>query len=366
VKSSIIGLVIQNVRTLLTLALDWGMLGLAASLCIGRWIDCVIRMWFASRLYAEFAREHGGGDSIPYVPIPDAMRRSLIGFCFQATGLMVLNLAVWNRSEIVFLERLCQPREVAYFSVAFSFSALPASIAQPFARAAVASLFAERGKSLERGLMVAELVSRYQLLIVAPIAAGLAALSAPLVQVFYGDQYLPSIPVFFVAVLLGTAAPLVRPAVDILTASDLQRPLLWWTGLSSIVVLGLDWLLVSEFCAIGGAWANGLGMVFFAIGTWVMTRRLVGLKLPLAFAAKVALLSAIMCGLVLLLASRLPPAAALVAGPPVGAFIFVLGLRWLRVVDAQDRERLFAVSRTLPQRLRPYFVRIVEWLCLVR
>ncbi len=366
VKSSIVGMLVQNVLTLLTLAMGWGMLGLSASLCIGRWVDCIIRLTFASQLFAAYAREHGGGAHTPFGTIPDGMRRSLVAFCFQATGLMLLNLAVWNRSEIIFLERLCHPREVAYFSVAFSFSALPGSIAQPFARAAVASLFAERGKSLERGLMVAQLVSRYQFLIVSPVAAGLAALSSPLVQVFYGDQYLPSIPVFFVAVLLGVAGPLVRPAIDILTASDLQRPLLWWTGCASVIVLTLDWLLVSEFCSMGGAWANGAGQVAFAAGTWIIARRLVGLKLPLWFGAKVVLVSAAMGAVVMLSAVQLNPLVALIAGPPLGVSVFALGLRLLCVLDKQDRDRLLAAADTLPASLRPYLTGVTAWLCRVR
>ena len=99
VIASTASVISQAAGVLLTLAFGWDLTGLAASLLVARTVDCVLRWAFArSRLPPGSAllRLRGarlGADK----------RREVLVFCWHATVLLILNLVVWNRSELFFL-----------------------------------------------------------------------------------------------------------------------------------------------------------------------------------------------------------------------------------------------------------------------
>jgi hypothetical protein len=73
----------------------------------------------------------------------------------------MLAIVVWNRSEMIFLKRYCDIRQIAFYSVAFGLSLIPPQVVGPFSRAAGVSVFAEQGRSAKAGRNVAHLYWRY-------------------------------------------------------------------------------------------------------------------------------------------------------------------------------------------------------------
>lgn len=362
VVASIAGTVTQAAGVLLTLVFHWDLPGLAASLLVGRTVDCVLR-WVLVR-----ARLPAGSALLDFkgAQLPAEKRREVLEFCWHATLLLVINLIVWNRSEMFFLERFCDLHQVAFFSVAFAFARLPGDIAAPFSRAAVAGLYVERGRSRDGAVAFAAVMARYVSLVVFPTAVGLAAISAPLVTTLYGAQYAEAVPVLIVAGVLGAAAPLAEPAVGLTTVSGGQYLLVRWGVVSAALTLALDLWLVRWGCAMGGAVANGCGQLLSTLGVWVIARRRFGLHPGLPFLGSVALAAGLMGVLAAGGTYLLPGISALVLVPPLGALAYFVLLRHLRVLDATDRTRLEAALELVPARPRWLLLRAVSWIIVAR
>src|SRR5262249_13020510 len=137
------------------------------------------------------------------------------------SGLMLLQIVVWDRSDIVLL-KLLQPdiRQLAYFSVCFSITDRLMRIPQTFATALSATQMAEFGRNKNRLFRMTAQASTYVTLGALPILTGLACIARPFVQVVYGSQYLPAIPVFVVMSLLSFPKAFMTPAQTLLCCTE--------------------------------------------------------------------------------------------------------------------------------------------------
>src|SRR5262249_9935286 len=96
--------------TLLALWVGWGLPGLAAALLAGTLLDAGMKRFSVhSWLKDEPA------------PISPALRKQMFVYSGQGLVLMLLNIVVWNRSDVFFL-KLLNPdiRQVTFFSFAFN------------------------------------------------------------------------------------------------------------------------------------------------------------------------------------------------------------------------------------------------------
>ncbi len=365
VISSILSLATHAVVTLLTLRFDWGLEGLATALLMSRCVDCAVRGGLAAKGMRAYLRKvtsdlkETGDEHIPRV-----LRREMLSFCLQSSVLLLLNVVVWSRSEMFFIKHYCDAKQLAFFSIAFTFATLPKSLAGPFTFAAIASLYAERGRNVSRGQRVAEICVRYQALIVLPAAAGLAALSGPLIRVFYGTKYVQAVPVLAWSMALGAIAPFADPAIDLLRAASRQRLLIFWTAFAGLGVLALDWTLVRSYWAVGGAIANGIGQSVFTLGVFFLAVRQHGFRTQGWYLARVLVISCVMAGSVAVLTMLVPDVSALFLGPILGVAVFLAGLRYWRVFDAEDGNYLPTLGAMVPRRFRPTFDRLIAWLRL--
>jgi O-antigen/teichoic acid export membrane protein len=361
VIASVVGGLINTAGILATLALDWDLVGLAASLLAGRSADTGLRWLLTLRRLPKYLSSLGPSEgwTPKRSPLPPGLSRELSRFCAQSTVLLLLALIVWNRSEMIFLKWFCGLHEVAYYSVAFGLALVPSQIAGPFAKAADTSLFAERGRNVDRGRHVAELYWRYMAMIVLPACFGLAAVSGPLIRVLYGARYYDAVPVLALAAVFGIAAPLGLPASSLATAGGGQGLLVRCGLVAAVVTIVLDVVLVRSHCAVGGALANGLGQTVSTIIIWVFVARRFGFRVAPRFAVRVALAALGMAAVVLGVVHVLPDLAALVVGPLIGVATYAVLLKAGRVVEAEDVDRLLAVERLFPGRARPYYRKLV-------
>lgn len=361
--ASIFGVVLQSLLTCSSILLGWGLPGLAMALLAGRTLDCAYRIVRAQRCFrAQLGPEH---DTTPG-GLSASERAELLRFSLQALGLMLLNVVVWSRSEMFFLKRMSSVEQVAFYSLSFGLGLIPKEIASPFAKAAMAALYAESGLNKDRGTRVAELSTRYQALVVFPAALGLAVLSGPLVRLLYGEKYFAAAPVLFAAAALGPVGHLVEPVVTLLRTRDEQRRLIIWTAGAGAVMLGLDWWLVGALAALGGALANGLGQALLVFGLWALAHRICRFNLPGMYLLRLFLASATMAGGVAALHLVFDDLLTLILGIPVGIALFVINLKLWRVFAEPDPRHLQAVSGALPARVRVPYTRVLGWVMASR
>jgi len=345
-----------------TLVMGWELVGLAGAQLAGKTCDCAVRWVLTKRRLPRYLQAMGtSGDSWRKTPqLPPGLAREIAKFLGQSTILVLLAIVVWNRSEMVFLKRFCDIRQVAFYSVAFGLSLFPVGLIGPFARAAGVSVFAEHGRSSQAGRHVAHLYWRYLLLLILPACLGLSILSGPLVRILYGVRYVDAVPVLMVAAALSMFAPLASPATSLVTASGGQGRLVRWGLLAAVATIVLDYWLVRYHAAMGGALANGLGQAISTISIIVIARKEVDFRISLGSTLRVALAALGMAATVALFAHLVPDLVAVVAGPLLGAAAYVAFLRIGRVVEEEDVDRLLEAEGVLPSKLRPLFRRLVR------
>jgi O-antigen/teichoic acid export membrane protein len=193
---------------------------------------------------------------------------------------------------------------------------------------------------------------RLQLLLLVPGGAGLMLLAQPALLVL-SPQYLVAAPIVWVLVPCLFAECLLTTAHNALIVYE-RLPIIVASRLIIVVVMAtLAWLLPPLYGLLGVVLAFGLARV--SAGLWVTGSgmRLLGLRWPWRFTARVVGATVAMAALVFAVRGLLPPiparvsladqlreAAWLLALAALGAGSFFAALRLLGGLDEQDRAQL--------------------------
>jgi O-antigen/teichoic acid export membrane protein len=347
-----VGLLVNVVLVALTLHFGWGLLGVALGALLSRCSELLIKV-------------------IPIVPwlkrtapeaLPNELRRKMLSFSGKGTGLMLLGVVIWDRSDMILLKWLQSDiRQLAFFSVSFSLLERLMILPQAFGRSLTATQMVESGRERQRLLRLTAHAARYTLLGALPLFLGSACLAGPIIRIIYGQQYLPAISVFGLAAVFAIAKPMLFPAESLLQASNDMGFLLKWCCFCAAVEIGVDLALIPHYSAIGAAIGNGASQVLAATGIWA--RASLHQRVPLEFnrLGKVLGSAVIMAAVVLACTMHIDsPVVKLIVGFAVGVAVYVTALRLMSTLDDDDRNRLLHVVRRLPGPLRPSAQQLVE------
>jgi O-antigen/teichoic acid export membrane protein len=351
--ASIAASVASFVTILLTLWLGWDLPGLAASLLISRILDYVVR-------YIGFRSRFGkvlwaGRASFRLEGFTREEKRGYLRFCGEATVLLLVQVILWGRPEVWFLNHWWPPAEVSFYQIGFNFTDKIQLIPQMLGAAISTTMLVEYGRQPRSAGILAANSAHYLALVSLPILAGLAAVSHHLVLAFYKPAFAPAVLPLIIQCVLLSARALVTPGSEMLVAADRQRTLVI-IGLSmSAVKLALDALFIYKGGAVGAAWANGLPQLAATVLTWAAALEFYQVGFPYRRLARVGAASALMGILVWLLIRPLGPWPGITAGLPAGVLLFALFLKLFRCLDAEDRRRLQSLDRGMPAFLRPAY-----------
>jgi len=355
VLSSIVGTLFSVLGVLVVLWFEWGLLGLSASLLLSRTVDFACRQYLYQRRFPEYLATRFGNVPEASTGILPELRRRMMSFCLQATGLLVLNLVVWDRAEVFFLRHFSDIRDVAFYSMSFGIMRALANLPQAFGSAAGANLMSQHAIDAKPLPHLAATTLRYQALLALPLAMGMAALSFPFVMFFYGERYEPAIPVLAILALFSIPAALLNGVRLLLIASEHQGFLLKWGIVCAILNLGLDWWWIPTGGAVGAALANGVSQSVAAAGIWAFAVRRFEILVPWRSLLKVAFCAVTMAAAVVAVTYYLSPGLALGAGLLTGIAVFLASLRWTRALEPADRGRLIGFQHSLPPPLRTWY-----------
>jgi O-antigen/teichoic acid export membrane protein len=353
-RGALVGAIVYIVVVAASLLLGWNLVGIAAGVVFSRTAELVVKTVPVLRSMKTVDR----------VPLPAEIRKRMFSFSGLSAGLMLLQIVIWDRSDIIFL-KLLQPdiRQLAFFSVCFSVTDRLMRIPQTFANALSATQVAEFGRDKNRLFKMTSQASMYVLLGALPILIGLACIGGPFVRVMYGAQYLPAIPVFIVMALLSIPKAILTPAQTLLySAEDLGFVLKWGCLAAAINVL-LDIALIPSHGAIGAAWANGSAQSVAAVAIW--GRVLVRYPVRIDSSVLVRLAGATLAMAIVVLGIVALPLSAvlkLCVAVPAGAIVFLITSRMLMVLQKDDRRRLLMLSALLPTPVGSSFNRLVDFL----
>jgi O-antigen/teichoic acid export membrane protein len=357
VRASLISTVFIGGGTALALILHWGLAGLAGAMLASRVVDFGLRQIFYRRIYARFPAPPAN------MKLPPELKRKIIEFCKQASFMTVLEIVVWERSEVFFLQHFSTMAQVSFFTQPFNWVSqwlllLPRIVAS----AAGASIAVQQGRDPAQTAGLAIGSTRVLALISLPAAFGLSALASPIIRVLLGAKYLPCIGVFALLAVMTLGKAIQLPARQLLVSTGRQHLMVRWGIALCAVNLVLDMLLIPGRGAMGAAVAKGVILVAGGASIWWIVAISFRTRLPLAIVARMVVASAAMFALVRSLAAVLPPLAALVVGPPVGIVAIVVLFRVLRCLEPSDRDVLNALGRKLPTRARPVWTAMVGFM----
>jgi O-antigen/teichoic acid export membrane protein len=357
VRASLVSTVVIGTGTALALILGWGLPGLAAAILCSRSVDFALRQLFFRRIYARFPTP----PVLP--PLPPELKRQIIQFCKQATFMTILEIVVWERSEVFFLQKFSTMSQVSFFTQPFNWvSQWLLLLPRIVATAAGASIAVQHGRDPKGTAGLAIGSTRVLALISLPAAFGLSALASPIIQVLLGSKYLPCIGVFALLAVATLGKAVQLPARQLLVSTGRQHLLLRWGVVLCAVNLLLDLVLMPGRGAMGAAIAKSIILLAGGGSIWWIIAVSFETRLPLAVVGRMAAASALMFVLVRGLTAVTRPLVALVAGPPLGIVAIVVLFRLLRCLDASDRDVLSALGRKLPSRLRPAWAAMVGFM----
>jgi len=351
VPGALAGGLIQVGGTLVTLAVGWSLIGIAAAQLLGYTVEFV---WKLRPLLAQ-AAEAGSAE------LPAGLLRRMRVFSTQGIGLTVLNLVVWDRSDVALL-RWFNPdiRQVTFFTLPLNLIERLLLAPQTLSSAMGSTVMAEHGRDRARVVSMTATSGVYLLLIAMPLLFGAAAVAGP-IWAIYGKSVSAAIPVFMLMCVLAVPKALMMPAQNLLQAAEEQGRLLWWNCVCGVIKISLDVLLIPQWGAMGAAIGNGTAQAMAGVGVWWLCWRMFGVGMRWQALAGISFSSVAMAGSVwaLVNALRAWPWAGFLAGVPVGIVVFMALLRLTRTLRDEDRHRLTLVASGLPATARPLFTRVL-------
>jgi O-antigen/teichoic acid export membrane protein len=354
VASSILGGSVFFIGAVASLIFGWDLIGIAISFFLMRLSELVARIIPVMRWVR----------ALPRAPLPPELWRKMRSFSGQGLVLMLLNLIVWDRSDVIFLKLMSSEiAQISFYTVAFNLTERALIFPQTLGQAIGASLMAQYGRDRSRLAAMTATGALYMYLFALPMLLGLACLSPAVMSVLYGVQYLPAIPVLAIAAAMAAPKPLLLPAQQLLQTEEKQGFLIGWSCFCAAINCALDILLIPSLGASGAAIANGSAQALAVGGIWTYAVRHSGVRLDFRRLGEISLSAAVMVSVAYPLGRALPPWPALLIAPPLAAAVFLAMLRWRRVLDETDRARFAGLGRLVPGPGRPTYHRLLSFLC---
>jgi O-antigen/teichoic acid export membrane protein len=352
------GIVCYVAVVTISLKCGWGLLGIA----VGMLLSAVIELALKSFTAMSWIRILPDG-----VPIPAQLRGRMVRFSSQSIVLMLIDLVVWNRSDVFFLKLLNSDiRQITFFSLAFNLSEKLVLIPDTLGGAMGVSVMAEytRGRAQLRALV--STAAGYMLLLTVPLLLGMAALSKPLIETLYGARYLPVVPVLAVAALFAIPKGLRHPIEELLQAAEDQKFIILWFSVCGAVDVILDLLLIPGHGAVGAAVANGAAQALAVLGIWSRGCWAFQLSFRITGMVKICIAGLTMAMVVTFVTAPLTHWAALMTGTLVGGVVYCLVLRFTTALATEDRERFLRARRSVPAPMRLCFDGLINAVAPVR
>jgi O-antigen/teichoic acid export membrane protein len=330
--------------TLLAVLFNWGVNGIAFAMFAMKSVDFIVRFIPTLRRISSWKSGHANP--------PADLRARMMSFAAQSLMGMLLTLVVWDRSELFLLKHLNPDiRQIAFYSVAFGLAERLLIFPSVFASASGASMYAQYGRDRSRLPALTAASARYVALISLPLHIIAVPLAAPALLVLYGKQYLGALLVASVAPLLCLPKAFAGIIQSLFESVDQQKYFIYTTVFASFVDIGVAWLLIPSYGALGACLGSGAAQ-FTAVGLmWAIGIQRYKIELPWGFILKVALISSVAALAAHAVRSHLSALPGLIGGSLIATAIFILLGYIFKILDPEDRDRIRVISNACPRQI---------------
>jgi len=335
----------------LTIYFKWGLVGIASASLLGRTAEVFMR---TIPLNAKLRK-------LPLDALDSTIVLRIRRFCIQAVGIQLLMSVVWDRSEMVFLRAFSSLEQMGAYSISFTFVNNLATIPRIFGSANGITLMVEASRDAKRVAGLVQNASRYLLLIALPVNLGAAAIAYPAIRLAYGTRYLVAVPVLMVAAVLGIPRAFQSIPEILIRTGDRQNRLLLWYSVAGVVNIGLDWILIRRYGAVGAAWGNGIAQSFGIVAIWLQAQQFYKYHLPMKSLFRITLASVPMAAVAYYVGRVTSGFLGLAVTILSAAVVYFLLIKLFHGLEASDRERLTPVGNRLPGGARRIFLALLEF-----
>jgi O-antigen/teichoic acid export membrane protein len=203
--------------------------------------------------------------------VPSYLRTRLFRYNLAVAALLMLNIVVWQRSELLFLGRFSGVSQVAYYSLPFSLTGrivelLPGSLLgvmlPGLTNAMGAADPARFGRLFNTSLSYLSVLTVPICLFAIPTASGV-------ITFLYGSAFGPAVPVLQVLSVAAPFAVLGQATSSALLGIERQSWLLKVGVGAAAIGLLLDFLLIPTWGAIGAATAKAIAQAAWAVAALI-------------------------------------------------------------------------------------------------
>lgn len=195
--------------------------------------------------------------------LPKNIRTEIINFTKSLSIITFIDIIVWQKSEIFFLNIFTNLEQVAFYSLAFGVVGkimfmLPGAISGVIMPKVAALSDKNDGESIKDIYFAS---SRYLMLITIPLIVTGYFLSDQLVFIIYGEKYLPVANVLKILFIAGGLGAIAGSASAVVYGSGNHSFILKSGAIVAIVNIILDLLLIPHYQAVGAALANSSAQI---------------------------------------------------------------------------------------------------------
>ena len=300
--------------------------------------------YYFSRSMLEFAA------GLPKPAHSPGIVRKVFVFSLAVYGLWLLQMVVFDKSEMLFLRIFSTPDQLAYYGIAFALTARLATAGDSVSYVLFPMFVTRFAETGEEGLRVSYRRSiTYLQMLTVPICLWGLPLLPRLIVFAYGPQYENVVAVIRILLVTMLFSITMNVSSNVVYALDRQMLLLVTMVPVAVLNIILDLLLIPRFAATGAAIANGVSQAAGTLGMIAIIRRLLPESFPArtsmkVYAAGLASTTPVFCADLLLRAGW----AGMTLSVAVGLLIYLLLLVSTRTLSGSEFRALkacFAVSR---------------------
>lgn len=350
--ASVISILVFFVAILATAIFHWGVVGYGASVLLTRLVDCLVRFGPTTARILRWPKAHVQPQGLP---------QRMMTFAWQSIASMIVAMIVWDRSELVLLRHLSPDiKQISYYSVAFSMAERLLITSAVFGSATGATIFAQYGRDKSRLPAITAATFRYLALSSIPLHLIAVSLAFPVLVVFYGKQYLGAAVVVTLAPLLCMPKAFIGPVQSLLQSNERQKWVIWATIIAGVVDMGVAWMLIPRYGAVGACLGSGAAQVTAVGMMWVIGIRMYNIKMPWLQTAKITFISVIAAAVAHFASVPFAPLLGVIIGGTASVVTLLVLFYLLRVLEPEDQARLMVLCGMLPKRLAGTVEKIIS------
>ena len=301
---------------------------LIVALIVGSTFNAVFSLWMVRKRF---------GPSVIRVRLPWSLVKPLlrIALPFALAGIFV---KVYSYVDTITLSQFFGREEVGIYAVAYKMTYAFQFLPMAFVAALYPAMSELVGKDRERLSSMFDDAMRYMLLLATPIVFGIWSVAEPLILATVGAEFSASVLPLRVLVFVLLFLFLDFPIGSLLNAADRQVLKTTLMGLTMVIIIVANLLLVPQFGPLGAALSACISFGFLLCSGLFFVPRFVSMRWAslLWYLVRVLFVGTLMAAVVTVASAHLHVAVSIV----LGAVIYVSGLLALRVIGKQEWTRM--------------------------